>query len=272
MTASDFGVQLRRVESSRPGDAPSYFHQDDHYVIILLNDGSGRIAIDFEEHLFSQGDLILIYPRQIPRVISAEDATGWLLFVDGSLMGKEEKCLFDKLLLFTPSIRLDEKRKEELNRIASILMDKLHHINDNQTKTTAKRLTETFVSIVAESIIAADLQHEGGNPRHIEMALRFCNLVKSNVAASRSPSHYARELNVSPVYLNEIIKTTLGTSASAYIKNELMLQAKRLLIHTNLTIKEISCRLGMEDHAYFSRLFSRMTGVSPSLFRQRNLK
>ena len=57
-----------------------------------------------------------------------------------------------------------------------------------------------------------------------------------------------------------------------YIRYELVLQAKRLLVHTDLAVKEISTRLGIEDCAYFSRIFTQATGVSPSAFRQRNLE
>ena len=68
------------------------------------------------------------------------------------------------------------------------------------------------------------------------------------------------------------MKAVTGMNVTVYIKNEVVLQAKRLLVHTDLTVKEISYRLGIEDHAYFSRLFLQATGVSPTAFRQRNLE
>lgn len=272
MTVSEFGIQLRHVEPPQNGEAPAYYHQDDYYIIGLLNNGTCRISIDFKEYTFSKGDIVIIYPKQIHNIMRADDAEGWLLFVDSSIIEKEEKYILDKLLLFTPSVKIDEKRNNELNHIALIIIDRIHNINNNQIKTTVKMLTKTFISIIAESIISEKLQHEHCNSRHIEMTLNFCNLVKNDVIIHRSPSYYAKKLNISSGYLNEIIKGTLGTNTSSYIKNELILQTKRLLAHTNLTVKEISSLLGMDDHAYFSRLFSRMTGVSPSLFRQKNLE
>lgn len=82
----------------------------------------------------------------------------------------------------------------------------------------------------------------------------------------------ASMLNISPVYLNEVVKEVTGMSASSYIRNEMVLQAKRMLVYTGLSVKEISNRLGIEDCAYFSRLFTRTTGLPPSLFRQKNLE
>ena len=78
-------------------------------------------------------------------------------------------------------------------------------------------------------------------------------VLAEHLAANRQPFHYASLLNISAVYLNEVV-----------------LRAKRRLVHTDLSIKEIADSLGINDHAYFSRMFTQATGVSPTLFRQRN--
>ena len=75
-----------------------------------------------------------------------------------------------------------------------------------------------------------------------------------------------------PVYLNEAVKEVTGTSATLYIRNELILQAKRLLVYTGLAVKEVSDRLGIDDYAYFTRMFTQTTGISPTTFRQKNLE
>ena len=74
-------------------------------------------------------------------------------------------------------------------------------------------------------------------------------------------------MNISPVYLNEIVKDITGQSSGQYIKNEIVLLAKRELFHTSDSIKEIAYRLGFTDSAYFTRLFTDVAGVSPGKFR-----
>lgn len=60
-------------------------------------------------------------------------------------------------------------------------------------------------------------------------------------------------------------------STSDYIKNEAVLLAKRMLVHTDLSVREIADRLGIDDYAYFTRLFTRTAGVTPTAFRLRYL-
>ena len=89
---------------------------------------------------------------------------------------------------------------------------------------------------------------------------------------NRNISYYAEALHISPVYLNEVIKDITGTSVSKYVQNELMLRAKRMLAHTTLRISEISALLGIDDCAYFTRLFTKTVGINPTCFRKKYLE
>lgn len=270
---SDFGVQLRRVTFAEEKNKPvTYPHQDDYYIIGMVEKGSGSGIIDFKECNFSQGDVFLIQPGQVHRFIGSNDAEGWILFTDSSFVGNAEKNIFDNFLLFASSVKVGIQRMNELKQIASILADRIGRASDKQAKTTARRLTETIVSIVAETVQDAGLQHIKSRRRQIEIVLAFRHLLTEHLAVNRSPAYYASRLNISPAYLNEVVKGVTGMNASSYIRNETVLQAKRLLVHTTLAVKEISDRLGIDDYAYFSRLFTQTAGVSPSVFRERNLE
>lgn len=270
---SDFGVRLRRLNPSHVEDMPvTYAHQDDYYIIGLMEKGTGCGIIDFKEVTFSPGDVFLVQPGQVHRFVRSEGVEGWMLFADSSLVGAEEKHIFDKFRLFTSSFKIDGQRMDELKQVAVILANRLNCMTDELAKATVRRLTESFIGIVAEAVRESGLQHVKYSRRHIEIVLSFLRLLTGHLAAHRSPSYYASRLNISPVYLNEVVKEVTGMSATAYIRYELVLQAKRLLVHTDLAVKEISTRLGIEDCAYFSRIFTQATGVSPSAFRQRNLE
>jgi AraC-like DNA-binding protein len=80
---------------------------------------------------------------------------------------------------------------------------------------------------------------------------------------------YADMLNVSAGHLSEVIKQQSGKSAIAHIHERLILEAKRLIFHTEQSIKEIAFELGFEDASYFNRFFKRITGQTPADYRLR---
>lgn len=270
---SDFGVYLRRINSSQSNHAPiTYAHQDDYYIFGLVENGEGCGIIDFKEQYFAPGDVFLIQPGQVHRFVSSENVEGWVLMIDNSFVDSADKCIFDNFSLFASSFRMDEQRRNELKQILSLLAGRMDGITDKQTKATARRMAETFISIVAEAVHDINLQQTSHSRRHMEIVLSFRHLLAEHLATNRQPSYYASLLNISTVYLNEVVKGVTGMNATLYIRNEVVLQAKRLLVHTDLAVKEIADCLGIGDYAYFSRLFTLATGISPTRFRERNLE
>lgn len=282
------GVCLRRINAAGNEHSPvTYAHQDDYYIFGLVEGGTGCGVIDFKEQRFAAGDMFLIQPGQVHRFLGAESAEGWLLIADSSFVGGAEKCIFDNFSLFASSFRIDARRRNELLLIAALLAGRTGGITERQEtgnttftkerqetaaeKATVRRIVETFIGIVAEAVEAAGMQQTRHSQRHVSLVVSFRRLLAEHLAANRQPSHYASLLNISTVYLNEVVKSVTGMNATSFIKNEVVLRAKRQLVHTDLSIKEIADSLGIDDHAYFSRMFTQATGVSPTLFRQRNL-
>lgn len=269
----DLGMSLRRIPSPLSSGKPiGYAHQDDYYIFGIVEDGTACGLIDFKEYHFSKEDVFLIQPGQVHRFVSSDDAKGIFLIAESSFVGDAEKHVFDKFSLSASSFKIDEERKQELEQIASILIARIECSTGESTKMIVRKLTETFIAIIAEALQSINLHQTTHSRRHIEIVLSFRDLLADRLAENRRPSYYASLLNISPVYLNEVVREVTGMSVSLYIKNEVVLQAKRLLIHTDFAVKEISNRLGIDDYAYFSRLFTGVAGINPTAFRQRNLK
>jgi AraC-like DNA-binding protein len=100
-----------------------------------------------------------------------------------------------------------------------------------------------------------------------ELARKFSQLVEQNYRTIHSVADYASMLNLTPKNLNRKIVTEKQIAPNTIIKNRIILQAKRLLVNTTLSIKEIAVYLGYEDYSYFVRFFKSQTGSSPLTFR-----
>nr|WP_259371998.1 AraC family transcriptional regulator [Caldimonas mangrovi] len=116
---------------------------------------------------------------------------------------------------------------------------------------------------------AATSQHgaEGPSPRSLQHAQRFRALLDRSFREQRSVEFYARELGITPTQLNRVCREVLDTSALGALHARLMLEAKRDLAYTRLSVKEVALTLGFADAAYFTRFFTQRTGMSPSEFR-----
>jgi AraC family transcriptional activator of pobA len=98
--------------------------------------------------------------------------------------------------------------------------------------------------------------------------LRFQALVDLHFIDHWMVSDYAKGLAISPTHLSRMTRAATGRPASGLIEERLIREARRNLVYTNLTVSRIAYALGFEDPAYFSRVFTRATGLSPKAFRQ----
>ncbi|SFC65323.1 AraC-type DNA-binding protein [Parapedobacter composti] len=96
----------------------------------------------------------------------------------------------------------------------------------------------------------------------------FQQLLADNFTTHRYPYFYAEKLNLSLSAFSKKIKQQLGKSPSSLIQDCVILESKKQLHLTYLSIKEIASRLGFDDEHYFSRYFKKRVGVSPSKFRE----
>ncbi|MFV0383319.1 helix-turn-helix domain-containing protein [Paracoccus sp. (in: a-proteobacteria)] len=115
------------------------------------------------------------------------------------------------------------------------------------------------------------LQHRLAQParprRDLQLAAGLRDLVEQDFRGEKQISAYARRLAVSPQRLNAACKSALGCPASQVLHDRLIVEARRLLAYTEMTVAEIGHDLGFDDPAYFNRFFARRAGQSPGAWR-----
>jgi len=102
---------------------------------------------------------------------------------------------------------------------------------------------------------------------------RFRQLIQNTHPISNlKVNEVASELNVSPQNLNAILKKASGKSASELIAEQVLLEAKRHLIHTDMTVSEIAFALNFTDPSHFVKHFKKATNETPQSFRNRHFQ
>lgn len=113
---------------------------------------------------------------------------------------------------------------------------------------------------------------ESASNRTARYAMQFRILLDQMFRTERSLAFYADRLGISEVHLNRVCRAALNTSALGAISQRIVLEATRDLTFTVLSVKEIAYSLGFEDPAYFTRFFTKQTGLTPTQFRKRNVR
>ncbi|MDB5144630.1 MAG: helix-turn-helix protein [Mucilaginibacter sp.] len=263
------GLEIHRFllgDMPKP-DEPIGAHRDDHYIFFLVEDGGASLMIDFHEVTFQGSTIYYVLPGQVHHRIKNEVAHGWFIAVDTALIPPDYRSIFENQLILQQPFKLNEVLMRQCRELLTLLYEKYRE--DEQGPfylSIVHSLLESFLGV------AACCFSQTGNAglltsRPAQLAQQFKKLLALNIREIKSPSAFAAMLNVSETYLNEALKKVTGLSVSYWIQQEIMLEAKRLLHYSDMNVKEIAHTLGYEDHAYFSRLFKKIEGDTPLMFR-----
>ncbi|MDF2613073.1 MAG: hypothetical protein K0S71_859 [Clostridia bacterium] len=120
-------------------------------------------------------------------------------------------------------------------------------------------------AIILQFIKYLDINELSGE---IEALERIQNYIQQNLSSPITPPQLAAMCNISKSYLHRLFKKHLKTTPTYYINYTRISAAKSLLLATDYPIKSIADSIGFDDVAYFSRVFKKFTGVTPSAFRE----
>jgi len=244
-------------------------HRDDYYMFLFLEIAAAVFTVDFEEIHLQGESVFYVRPGQVHFVSSIRESKGWALAIDSMLVENDYKNTFEGQFHTQRPIALDESILARMGETARLLQ------NAMQAKPTAfsnriiLNLANVFIGIIAEQYVDKQENLQRHKSRAVLITHQFKKMLSENFKTLKSPIQYAKILNYSLSHLNESVKSITGFPVSYWIHQQVILEAKRLLYYTKMDVKEISFLLGYEDHTYFSRLFSKVAGVSPGTFRQK---
>lgn len=249
-------------------DAPAFPHRDDHYMFVLQQKGVSVWDIDFKEHRLEETALCFVAPGQVHHYLESKNAVGWLIFINAELIPAEYRMMLDTVMHHHRAVAVENDHP------VFALTDALHRFIAADKKILYRSIVQSGIGTLA-GMLTAFLMHQ--HPGHVQpgshkyqLVIGFKELIKQQFKEKKQVKDYATQLNITPLYLNEITKEVTGFAASHWIRREILLEARRLLSYTNMDIKEIAFMLGYEDHTYFSRFFKKNVGTAAGAFRQKN--
>lgn len=247
---------------------PNRPHRHTFYQVMYIKKGHGIHKIDFEDYPFKGNALFFLSPGQVHTILFADktDVEGVIVNFDDSFfhtfLAKAEAV--DSFPFFIRSGKNSYYNLETENLKIQDIFKRILSCTDQ--KYIRLYLLELFYLI-------DDFHSETIQRTSFTAAERLVDelhkLIEKNYDAAHYPKFYAQELSVTANHLNAMCKKVVGKSAGMLIRDRIVLESKRLLVNSNLNVKEISYLMGFDDTSYFIKFFKKITGITPSLFRKR---
>ncbi|MEU8473058.1 AraC family transcriptional regulator [Streptomyces sp. NPDC029006] len=265
------GLQIGPMGADRTWhtDAPLHrVHRIDFHVVMLFTDGPVRHMVDFAEYEATAGDLLWIRPGQVHRFSRECVYRGTVLtmqpgFLPPATVEATGLYRYDLPPLLRPApaqldalqAALDQLRREYED--TATLPPGLH--------TAVLRHTLTAFLLRLGHLAASSSQ--AGRQQPDSAFTRFRDAVEEGFGVQHSVSAYADALGYSRRTLVRAVRAATGETPKGFIDKRVILEARRLLAHTDLPIGRVGAAVGFPDAANFSKFFHLHTGQTPVAFR-----
>lgn len=265
------GVEINNRNYPHKTDRP---HRHAYYEICVFINGSGRHEIDFHTHPIHSSSVHFISPGQVHLISREKDYHGYLIVFSKEFyaLGMYQQDVHDNFPFFNnyhiyPLLNMDAKGFGELLQ----LVDMIRRENRSRSKINTEILRsylQIFLLKCKQYYVEQFADKAKMHDPHFAQVQQFQTLVEKHFTEYHLVQDYAEMMAMSPAVLNKYVKKITGRTALEIIMDRLVLQAKRLLIYTDLSNKEIAFRLKYNDPSYFTRMFKGKTNMSPSAFRK----
>jgi len=244
-------------------------HRHEYFEFFVFPNGGGTHFIDFTEYEIVPNSVHIVFPGQI-HLLKRTKATGSIIVSTKEFMNEMNKVFYSSLFqnnFSFPCIVFDEARFSGLGEIVS----QLHQELENEKLLTAEvvsSLMSLFLSHCIRSFKPSDSSPKKSHAQsETELYQKFLMLLEEHFADKNTVSFYAKKLAVTPKVLNQCTKLLAGKTGGELIQHRTLTEAKRLLLFTDRSSKEIAYELNFKDNSYFTRFFAKHCGHTPSSFR-----
>jgi AraC family transcriptional activator of pobA len=240
-------------------------HRHMYYELFFFKKGGGVHLIDFIEHPIVDNSIHLIAPGQVHLLRRDTKSYGAVIHFK-----KETATQLPQVysLLQNAASPIFEHKDEAYRRILVVLqqLEEAIKSEDQNVDEMVACLWHILLKITSHQK-AAKVKYESRSYKYFA-ELRL--LVEENYRNNKLPVWYAAQLHITEKRLNEVCKEATGLTMSNYLKERIVLEAKRLLSHSAGSVKEVGYHLGFEDPSYFARFFKKNTGLTAGDFKEQS--
>jgi AraC family transcriptional regulator, transcriptional activator of pobA len=228
---------------------------------LYLTMGSATMKIGSESYTIQKGELLFVPAGQVFSFGAHDVNAGYIFHFHDIMLGGQD---FEFLRVWgNPVLKPDTAA----NRFVLHLLKRL--VQEYSENGHTQVLQNYFLTLLYEidRFYEQPTQYSG-QPAAVQITRRFRELLFTYIRQHQRVTHYAALLNISPNHLNKSVRAVSGKSPTRWIDEAIVQEAKVLLSQSPASISETAMELGIDDASYFTRLFRKYEGITPTEYRK----
>ena len=257
-------------------DMLSQMHTHDFFLIIYFRAGEGTLCVDFKNVPIEDNTIYFLSPNDLHSFNDLKNISGYAISFSEDFLLLLNNDIQNKLSMFIhhPTwclhyCKVGSRAQEKIKRDLELIDEEfIANCYDETIKNDYLSALLSMFFLDCERL--CDCEQEGRFIVPLESCKiyqRFLELLEKKFSKYHQVKEYASVIGVSPSVLSSNTQLCCGLTPLKIINNRIVLEAKRMLKYSTLSVKEISHKLGFNDPSYFNKFFRRVTGLSPAEFK-----
>lgn len=267
--AADFLHVERLADRSRPSEWTIRPHAHaDLDQLFFIDEGGGTMIADDNSVRFAAPVMLVMPANAVHGFDWESESAGWVLTLSrphGDALARRHPELAS-VFAQTAALSIDPGSVGAMRLTLEVLARELAWIAPAHDAAVEGALLTLLSGVLR--LLGTGRGAAAGTTRAAHLVARFRARLEERFRLRESMGSYADALGVSETRLRDACARVAGRSPTAMIDQRCLLEARRALLYSSLSVAEIGYALGFEDPAYFSRFFTRHVGCSPRAFRR----
>ena len=256
--------------------AVKYPHRHDFFEVLYLQKGTGSHVIDSNKYDIEPPCVFFMSPGQAHKIEFSHDIEGFIYIFTSEfylLNQRNPNRLIEFPFFFTirqnnPPLLLTEK--SDMLFLENLFKKGIEEIKQEDAYSVdILRSVLDLILTTCAALYPYDENRWKGKG-HI-VVKKFFQLLEEHFHENLSVAEYADIMALTPNHLTQTVSQLTGKTSSQVIKSKQIIEIKRLLAHTNLSVSEIATTMNFPDQSYFAKFFKREVGLSPLQFRSKTI-
>ena len=245
---------------------PAEPHRHDHEELIIITHGNPVHFVDFTSQTLESPVIVYIAQGKVHSILPDTATRGWVIRYTGDFIPQSSFNFYSVFLDDVNFPLTEDFCSTTIHDLCGIMLRESSQ--EPPDYSMIRHLLQAVLSKLESATKKQFLDNGTAGNSQLITFNNFLQILEYNFKRPAGVEFYADKLNMTTRNLNRISQSVFGKSISDIIETRKLIEARALLLSTDKTVAEIGFDLGYNEKSYFTRVFHKKTGTTPSAFRK----